>query len=545
MLQPCLSRANIAKIVMMVALLLLLLLLEVRFSVLNTFFYNGLYSALQDKNLNAFWFFASLNALLLGVRIVNEIIDEWLGQVLQIRWLERLNHALTERWLANKNYYRLQMRRQRPDNIDQRIQQDAQDFIATTVEFVRGMINSVVSAIEFSIVLWGLSGVLALFGFEIPRGMVFFVFIFVILATFVAMWIGKPLIKLNFNNERLNGNYRYSLIRVRDHAESIAFYDGEKVERQNLRTHFRRIIDNRWHIVYRSLGLNGFNSGITQGVQLLPLMLQAPRFFAGQVTIGDMHQTVQAFNRLQRALSFFRNFYEQFTAYQARLERLSGFMENLTEYPAFKQPQVSEVSDGLILNDVALYRNNGEVLLEHINIDAQRGDALLIQGPSGCGKTSLLRALAGLWPFGSSGCIQRPAHEHILFVPQRPYVPQGSLREAVCYPDISSRHPDLIGTLLDCRLGHLVDKLDEHDDWQQRLSPGELQRIAFVRILLTQAQVVLLDEATSALDEPTEAALYQLIKTRLPQSIIVSIGHRNTLAAFHNRSLQVSPAACG
>ena len=545
MLQPCLSRANIAKIVMMVALLLLLLLLEVRFSVLNTFFYNGLYSALQDKNLNAFWFFASLNALLLGVRIVNEIIDEWLGQVLQIRWLERLNHALTERWLANKNYYRLQMRRQRPDNIDQRIQQDAQDFIATTVEFVRGMINSVVSAIEFSIVLWGLSGVLALFGFEIPRGMVFFVFIFVILATFVAMWIGKPLIKLNFNNERLNGNYRYSLIRVRDHAESIAFYDGEKVERQNLRTHFRRIIDNRWRIVYRSLGLNGFNSGITQGVQLLPLMLQAPRFFAGQVTIGDMHQTVQAFNRLQRALSFFRNFYEQFTAYQARLERLSGFMENLTEYPAFKQPQVSEVSDGLILNDVALYRNNGEVLLEHINIDAQRGDALLIQGPSGCGKTSLLRALAGLWPFGSSGCIQRPAHEHILFVPQRPYVPQGSLREAVCYPDISSRHPDLIGTLLDCRLGHLVDKLDEHDDWQQRLSPGELQRIAFVRILLTQAQVVLLDEATSALDEPTEAALYQLIKTRLPQSIIVSIGHRNTLAAFHNRSLQVSPAACG
>ncbi len=233
MLQPCLSRANIAKIVMMVALLLLLLLLEVRFSVLNTFFYNGLYSALQDKNLNAFWFFASLNALLLGVRIVNEIIDEWLGQALQIRGSSRLNHALTERWLANKNYYRLQMRRQRPDNIDQRIQQDAQrNFTATTVEFVRGMINSVVSAIEFSIVLWGLSGVLALFGFEIPRGMVFFVFILVILATFVAMWIGKPLIKLNFNNERLNGNYRYSLIRVRDHAESIAFYDGEKVERQ-------------------------------------------------------------------------------------------------------------------------------------------------------------------------------------------------------------------------------------------------------------------------------------------------------------------------
>ena len=544
-LRPCLDKKSNFKVLLVLAVMLVLLITEIRLFVLNTFTSNGIYTAMQDLDVAAFWTVAFINAGILLLRTVNVVLNDFFDQSLAIKWSERLNALLVSRWLADKNYHRLQMLRIAPDNIEQRIQQDAQDFIATTVEFVRGMINSVVSAIEFSIVLWGLSGVLALFGFEIPRGMVFFVFIFVILATFVAMWIGKPLIKLNFNNERLNGNYRYSLIRVRDHAESIAFYDGEKVERQNLRTHFRRIIDNRWRIVYRSLGLNGFNSGITQGVQLLPLMLQAPRFFAGQVTIGDMHQTVQAFNRLQRALSFFRNFYEQFTAYQARLERLSGFMENLTEYPAFKQPQVSEVSDGLILNDVALYRNNGEVLLEHININAQRGDVLLIQGPSGCGKTSLLRALAGLWPFGSSGRIQRPAHEHILFVPQRPYVPQGSLREAVCYPDISSRHPDLIGTLLDCRLGHLVDKLDEHDDWQQRLSPGELQRIAFVRILLTRPQIVLLDEATSALDEPTEAALYQLIKTRLPQSIIVSIGHRNTLAAFHNRSLQVGPAACG
>lgn len=324
--KPCIDKNNLDKICIVLAILLLLLLLEVRFSVLNTFFYNGLYSSLEKKQLLAFWFFAGINALLLVVRIVNGVIDQWFEEVFKIRWLERFNQELLNRWFANKHYYHLQMSQERPDNIDQRIQQDAQDFISTTVEFVRGMINSVVSAIEFTIVLWGLSGVISLLGVQVPRGMVFFVFIFAVLATFGAMWIGKPLIKLNFDNERFNGDYRYSLIRVKDNAESIAFYDGEKAEFDNLKQRFAKIIQNRWKIVYRSLALNSFNNGLTQGVQLLPLMLQAPRFFAGQATIGDMHQTVQVANRLQRALSFFRNFYEAFTAYQARLERLNGFL---------------------------------------------------------------------------------------------------------------------------------------------------------------------------------------------------------------------------
>ena len=335
------------------------------------------------------------------------------------------------------------------------------------------------------------------------------------------------------------------LIRIRDNSESIAFYHGEWREQKSLSMRFGAIIRNRWLIVRQSLMLTGFNDIVTQSIKLLPILLQAPRLFAGQIKIGDIQQTVLVFVRLQNALSFFRNFYKQFTVYRARLERLYGFMQSMDDDSCTQLPQQETVSDGLRLQNATLYRADGEKLIENISLVVSSGQSLLIQGPSGCGKTSLLRMMAGLWPFGSSGSIRSPRHEDTMFVPQRAYVPQGSLREAVCYPDISSRHPDLIGTLLDCRLGHLVDKLDEHDDWQQRLSPGELQRIAFVRILLTQAQVVLLDEATSALDEPTEAALYQLIKTRLPQSIIVSIGHRNTLAAFHNRSLQVGPAACG
>ena len=543
-LKPCLTKKSGAKAIFMIAVMIVLLLTEIRLFVLNTFLYNSAYSALQDKLAAVFWTAVLINAAVMLIRAVNGIFNDFLDQALAIKWAEQLNGVLTHRWLADKNYYRLQMLRHAPDNIDQRIQQDAQDFIVSTIEFVRGMLNSIISTIEFTIVLWGLAGVLPVFGIEIPRGIVFFVYIAILLATAIAMWIGRPLIRSNYDNEKLNGNYRYSLIRVRDHAESVAFYNGEWREQQQLSARFAAIIRNRWRIARQSVTLSGFNDIFSQSLQLLPLMLQAPRFFAGQIKIGDMQQTVQSFARLQKAMSFFRNFYEQFTAYRARLERLSGFLNSLEAVPHDIQPHIEEVSDGLVLQNVALYRNNGQVLLDRINVAIQRGDSLLIQGPSGCGKTSLLRALAGLWPFGSSGRIMRPAHEHILFVPQRPYTPQGSLREAVCYPDIDPYHPDLAATLHDCRLGYLADRLDDEEDWQHRLSPGELQRIAFVRILLAKPQVVLLDESTSALDEPTEAALYQLVKTRLPDSIMVSIGHRNTLAAFHNRCLQVGQAAC-
>lgn len=543
--KPCIDKNNLDKICIVLAILLLLLLLEVRFSVLNTFFYNGLYSSLEKKQLLAFWFFAGINALLLVVRIVNGVIDQWFEEVFKIRWLERFNQELLNRWFANKHYYHLQMSQERPDNIDQRIQQDAQDFISTTVEFVRGMINSVVSAIEFTIVLWGLSGVISLLGVQVPRGMVFFVFIFAVLATFGAMWIGKALIKLNFDNERFNGDYRYSLIRVKDNAESIAFYDGEKAEFDNLKQRFAKIIQNRWKIVYRSLALNSFNNGLTQGVQLLPLMLQAPRFFAGQATIGDMHQTVQAFNRLQRALSFFRNFYEAFTAYQARLERLNGFFSSMEKSKTNKKPEFHTLEQGIILQNVALFLAGNRKLIDNVNVELVQGDRLLIQGKSGCGKTSLLRLLAGLWRFDATGVVKLPPKQQMMFVPQRPYLPQGTLKQAICYPKFLQDNNqeiydnELTKILQYCKLDYLSDKLHEQDNWQQRLSSGELQRIAFVRMLLAKPQVLLLDEVTSALDEPTEAYLYQLLIKTLPQTLIISIGHRQTLTAFHHRVLRL------
>lgn len=539
-LKPCLSKKSAAKIICAIAGMVLLLLTEVRLNVQSTYMTNGLYSAMQDLNAHAFWLFAGLNA---GVRLLhafNGVINDFLDQGLAIKWSEKLNTVLLERWLSDKNYYRMQMHSgTKPDNIDQRIQQDAQDFITSTIEFIRGMVSSVVSSIEFAVVLWGLAGVVTILGIHIPHAAVYFVFIVVIVATMIAMWVGRPLIRHNYENEKLNGDYRYALIRVRDHAESVAFYGGEWNETQQLGTRFAAIVRNRWKIARQSVALSGFNDMFSQGMQLLPIILQAPRLLTGQIKIGDVQQTVQSFVRLQRSLSFFRNFYKQFTVYRARLERLSDFLDSMDNIEQPRQPERVITPDRLQLQGVTLYRKNGTVLLQDINLQVLQGQSLLIKGLSGSGKTSLLRVLADLWPFGSEGRVQSPQADAIMFVPQRPYVPQGSLRAAICYPHMKHTPADLLQILQDCRLEELADKLDETQDWQNILSPGELQRIAFIRILLEKPKLILLDEATSALDEQTQDRLYSLLRDKLPQSIIVSTGHRNTLVCLHDACIDL------
>ncbi|WP_373818323.1 ABC transporter ATP-binding protein/permease [Glaesserella sp.] len=537
--KPVWRKSNRAKTLFLVLLLLLMILLEVRISVLNTHFYNGLYSALQNKNAEAFWFFALINLMLVIVKIIHAIVNYFLQQAFEIKWLEKLNSEMLNRWLANKNYYLVKYEKELPDNIDQRIEQDATEFVHGTVDAIRGVVNAVVSIVEFTVLLWALAGILTLFGIDIPKGMVFFIYLFIILATVFSVIIGRPLIRLNFNKEKLQGDYRYSLIRVRDNAESIAFYSGEGNERKNLREKFAAIIDNRWKIVHKMLGLDGFNTGVTQIAMILPLMLQSQRFFAGQVTLGDMHQTVQAFNRLMRALSFFRLFYDDFTLYQARLNRLYGFFTTLDKLDNTPIHQPYPCSEGMILKDFGIKDEQGKILMQDINIELENGDSLLIQGASGTGKTTLLKTLAGIYPFETFGTAKRPCLEQPLFLPQRPYMPQGTLREAICYPHIDASDQQIIEAMKQCCLEKYIASLDFDNDWQVTLSPGELQRVAFVRILLLKPEFIFLDETTSALDEPTEAVLYQIVKDRLPNSIIISVGHRCTLHAFHNKRIQL------
>ena len=537
-MSPSINKKTSIKLILMLLVLFMMILLEVRFSVLNSFFYNGLYSSMQELNIEKFWFFAKLNALLVVAQVIHAIADYFFQQVFEIRWLENLNATLVKRWLNKKKYYRLKYERDLPDNIDQRIEQDAREFITSTVQIVRGVINSVLTTIEFTIILWSLSGVLTLFGFNIEKGVVFFIYAFIIFATLMSVWIGRPLIKLNFTKEKLNGDYRYSLIRVRDNAESIAFYNGEPKEQTFLQHQFRQIIHNRWSIVLKMLGLNSFNSGVTRVAKLLPLMLQAPRFFSGQIKLGDMHQTVQAFNRLMTALSFFRLFYEQFTLYQARLNRLYGFVTKMDELDKQNIYHPFHCSHRVALKNFGIKDEQGNVLLNNLNINLENGDALLIQGASGTGKTSLLKAIAGIYPFETIGIAEHPCMGS-LFLPQRPYMPQGTLREAICYPNINPSHAELEQTMKDCTLGKYIHALNVKNDWQAILSPGELQRVAFIRILLTKPDVVFLDETTSALDETTEHLLYQTIKERLPEMIILSVGHRSTLQQFHNKQLKL------
>ena len=496
---PCLQQSNLLKVLMMIGLLIFFVLLEVKISVLNTKFYNQLYSSLQDMKADVFWFFAGLNAALVIFRVIQEIVDKFVGEVFEIRWLEKLNAVMLTGYLDNKNYYRLQYQDGTPDNIDQRIEQDAREFITTTVEMARGVINAVMSTVEFTIILWGLSGILVLLGIHIPKGVVFFIYIFIIIATLISVWIGKPLIRLNFDKEKLHGDYRYSLIRVQDNAESIAFYDGERQEGRHLAGRFRAIIINRWAIVRQMLGLDGFNTGVTQVAQLLPLMLQAPRFFAGQIKLGDMHQTVQSFNRLMRALSFFRLFYEEFTLYQARLNRLHGFLYRLENQKPQQIVPTALAKEGLKLENFAILGRDDKPFSSPISLQLNAGDRLLIQGTSGTGKTTLLKAMAGICPFKTVGVLTKPDAK-MMFVPQRAYVPQGTLRQAICYPDIDVDEQTLITVMHECYLQKWTDSLDVVSDWQAVLSPGELQRVAFVRVFLTKPDVLFLDEATAALE---------------------------------------------
>lgn len=532
---------NYIKISALILIILIVLLLEVRFRVLNTFLFNGLYTSLEEKYWSGFWFFALMNLGLIGTRSINFVIDKYLDQVLQINWLNRINEKFIELWFSHQNYYHKSFNEVLVDNIDQTIQIDLHGFIESTSKFIRGMISSVVSTIEFGVVLWGLSGIITVLGIEIPRAMVFFVFIYVIVATSIALKIGMPLINLNFIKERLNGNYRYNLIRTKEYSESIAFYQGESLEKNSLYHNFHDIIRNRWKIVHRTLALKGFNYGFTESVKIFPLMLQAPRYFSGQIKLGDMYQTMQSFTRLQEALSFFREFYEQFTAYHAQINRLTVFLDSMQQKPLQQKPNRTYCENSVIASNIDIIHDGGTPLLTDIKFSLNQGDRLLVTGKSGSGKTSLLRVLAGLWTHHSTGTICLPKHERLMFVPQSVYLPKGTLSDALHYPKTNHLYPEeeMTKYLCLCQLPHLVPLLNENRDWVKILSTGELQRLSFARIFLHKPFCIFLDEATSALDEENEKILYQLLIKELKNSIIISVAHRHTVSQFHNKLLKI------
>jgi uncharacterized ABC transporter ATP-binding protein HI_0036 len=520
-------------------LIVTLTLFSVRLSLVHSTWYNNMYTALQEFNQTVFWEQMILFCFIAGFSVAAALISYYLNQRFSINWIEWLNTELLEKWMDKRAYYKSQYIGNNLDNPDQRIQQDIQSYVKTTLSLSTGVIDAVTSMISYTILLWGLAGPMTLLGIEIPRAMVYLVFAYVIFTTLIAFWLGKPLIRLNFANEKLNANYRYSLIRVKEYAESIAFYAGEKVEKSRLYKQFRAVIDNMWDIVFRALKFSGFNLVVSQISVVFPLLIQVGRYFEKQIKLGDLMQTLQVFGKLHSNLSFFRNTYDSFAEYKATLDRLTGFHYSVEAAQKQSKTDITDHPTDVIFQHLSVKSPMGKILIKDLNLTLTQGNSLLIQGQSGVGKTTLLRTIAGLWSY-AEGKIFCPQH-NTLFLSQRPYLPQGNLLTALYYPD-TTENVDLakITRILErVQLAHLQDRLEQEQDWSRILSLGEQQRLAFARLLLHKPKVAFLDEASASLDEGMEHAMYRLIREELPNTTIISVGHRSTLVPLHQQQLEL------
>ena len=520
-------------------LIVTLTLFSVRLSLVHSTWYNNMYTSLQEFNQTVFWEQMILFCFIAGFSVTAALISYYLNQRFSINWIEWLNTELLEKWMDKRAYYKSQYMSNNLDNPDQRIQQDIQSYVKTTLSLSTGVIDAVTSMISYTILLWGLAGPMTLLGVEIPRAMVYLVFAYVIFTTLIAFWLGKPLIRLNFANEKLNANYRYSLIRVKEYAESIAFYAGEKVEKNLLYKQFRAVIQNMWDIVFRALKFSGFNLVVSQISVVFPLLIQVGRYFEKQIKLGDLMQTLQVFGKLHSNLSFFRNTYDSFAEYKATLDRLTGFHYSVESAQKQSKTNITDHPTDVIFQHLSVKSPIGKTLINDLNLTLSQGDSLLIQGQSGVGKTTLLRTVAGLWSY-AQGEIFCPQH-NTLFLSQRPYLPQGNLLTALYYPGSTENadFAEIKQVLEQVQLAHLQDRLEQEQEWTRILSLGEQQRLAFARLLLHKPKVAFLDEASASLDEGMEHAMYRLIRDKLPNTTIISVGHRSTLIPLHQQQLEL------
>ena len=560
--------ARSAGVWLMLGVLLLSVLTSVRLLVLLSYQSNDMFSALQAavqgiatseaglkaSGVQGFWMSITTFAILAAIYITRYMIDIYLTQRFVISWRMWLTAHLTDDWLAGRAYYRDLFIDNTIDNPDQRIQQDIDIFTAnvggspnspsvgTGSTLLFGAVNAVVSVISFTAILWRLSGNLHVMGFDLPRAMFWTVLVYVTVATVVAIWLGHPLIRLTFDNEKLNAAFRYALVRLRDAAEAVGFYRGEKVERAQLWRRFTPIIGNYRRWVRRSIIFNSWNISMSQAIVPLPWVIQAPRLFAGRIELGDITQTAASFGHIQDSLSFFRNNYDSFAGFRASVVRLYGLVdanERGREMPTILVKPSAEAT--VELRNVEVRTPSGDRLIDPLDVRLDDGESLVVTGRSGSGKTTLLRSLAELWPYASGTLCRPDGDNETMFLSQLPYVPLGSLRTVVCYPNSPDGISDteLREVLTKVVLVPLINRIDEEQDWAKVLSPGEQQRVAFARVLLTKPKAVFLDEATSALDEGLEFALYQLLRAELPNCVVVSVSHRPSVTAQHEHELRL------
>jgi putative ATP-binding cassette transporter len=524
-------------------------------TVLLTYWQRAFYNALEAKDQEAFvallftWHrtedegFLPSFALVAAAYILIAVYQLYLRQALQIRWRRWLTEVYLAQWLEQRAYYRMALTDPETDNPDQRIAEDARLFVDYTLTLGLGLMNSVVTLFSFIIVLWSLSGPLVVLGIDIPGYMVWVALIYAALGTWLAHLIGRPLIALNFTQQKVEADFRYALVRFRENVEGIALHGGEADEKRGLTQRFRALMENWWGIMTATKRLTFFTAGYTQVAIVFPIVVAAPGYFAGRFPLGGLIQTSSAFGQVQGALSWFVDNYRELTEWRATVERLTGFSRAVAAaHRAEGGPTTAAGSTAsLSIRDVTLGLPDGRLLIEHGNAEVAPGESVVITGASGSGKSTLFRAIADIWPFGS-GRIELPTTGRVLFLPQRPYIPLGSLKRAVCYPENEADFSDeaVVEALEAAELGHVVPRLHEADAWDRRLSGGEQQRLALARALLLKPDWLFLDEATASLDPGAEERLYARLKERLPGTALVSIAHRPAVAQFHDRGLRVA-----
>ncbi|MBL8484491.1 MAG: ABC transporter ATP-binding protein/permease [Rhodocyclaceae bacterium] len=535
----------------LLAAVLMLEIGAVYMTVLAAALNKGIFDAIEQKDAPLFWQQLGWFMVLVAVYTVVAVYKLYLRQSLQMRWRLWLTRSYLQLWLSDRRYYHLELlsRRDefRTDNPDQRIADDLRLFVDSTLELGLGFISSLLSLLSFLGILAAVSGPLDFSvgaqSFSIPIYMVWVAFIYCALGTIATYWIGRPQIALSINQQRVEANLRFSLVRLRENAEGIALLQGEKSELRGLDLLIAAVRDNWAKLIAVTKRFTGFSAAYGQIASIFPLAVAAPRYFAGHISLGDLTQIQFAFGEVQSALSWFVNFYPRIVEWKASTDRLLSFHAAAgaieARLAAHEAVRVGEHA-GTTLTAAALRLAlpDGSPVAQLDRFELCPGDRVLVAGPSGCGKSTLFRALAGIWPFGG-GDLRLPRGRRALFLPQRPYLPIGTLRAALCYPQDEHAYPDaaLAAMLQACGLAALVSHLDHTGHWAQQLSGGEQQRLSIARALLMRPDFLFLDEATSALDEAMEKHLYEQLTERLPHCALMSIAHRASLLRLHRRHL--------